>query len=99
MLDDDGVLGIEGAGLGEQGVGNGGLTQETGFAGLLDQLGDAMLPGDDKGEAVVGVAGVELLGLGELSLGGGEIVAVEEAGAFEVGVVGLLKLAFAEGRW
>jgi hypothetical protein len=56
-----------------------------------------MLPGDDKGEAVVGVAGVELLGLGELSLGCREIVAVEKAGAFEVGVIGLLKLAFGEG--
>ncbi len=97
MLGDDGVLGIEGAGLCEEGVGGGGLSEETGFAGLLDQFGDAILAGEDEGEGVVGVAGVELLGFGELGLGGGEVVVVEETGAVEVGVVGLLKLMSADG--
>ena len=66
VLQDDGVLGVEGAGLGEEGVGGSGLTEETGFAGLQNQLGDAMLAGDVEGHGVVGAAGVELVGFGKL---------------------------------
>jgi hypothetical protein len=97
VLGDHGVLGVEGAGLRKEGVGGCGLSQEAGFAGLLDELGDAILVGEDEGHGVVRIAGVELLGLGELGLGCGEVVVVEKASAVEVGVVGLLKLMFIDG--
>ena len=95
VLADDGVLRVEEAGLGEEGLGLVVLAEEAGFAGLLHQFGDVVLVGEGEGPGVVAVGGVELDRFVELGLGAGEVVVVEQAGAGEVGVFGGLGLVFA----
>ena len=88
MLSDNGVLGIERASPGKEGVGSGVMSEEAGFAGLLDEVGDLVLVGDGEGDEIVGVVGVEGEGLAELRLGGGKLFACEEARSGEIGVIG-----------
>jgi len=92
MLEKDGVLRIDGAGLGEEGVGSGGLSEETCLAGLLDEFGYVVLLNDLECTSVVGVIGIEVDGVGNASFGSGKIVAVEEACTLKVGVFGCLNL-------
>ena len=88
MLGDDVVVGVERGGFGEEAVGFGGVAEEAGLGGLLDECGDVVLFGDGEGEGVLGFAGVEGEGAGEAVLGCGGVVGGEVAGAGEVGVVG-----------
>jgi hypothetical protein len=64
------------------------VSEEAGFAGLLDEIRDAVLVGDGEGDEIVRVAGVECEGLAELGLGGGKFSAREEARSCEIGVIG-----------
>jgi hypothetical protein len=64
----------------------------------LDELGDAILAGDDEGEGVVAVVGVESRGALEVLHGGGEILVVDLFRAFKISVVGLAKLFGGDGR-
>ncbi len=97
MLRDDGVVGVELAGFVEQVVGAGGVAGLPCCCRELDEFGDTVFAGDQQGEGVVAVAGVELDGVGEAALGGGEVLVVELARAFEVGVVGLTGLFRGDG--
>jgi hypothetical protein len=96
VFDDETVQWIEGAGLGEQRVGVGGVAEQTSLAGLLNEFSNTVFVGDGKGEGVVGVAGVQLDGFGELGFGGGEIFAVEQACPVKVRVFCSLKLALSD---
>jgi hypothetical protein len=68
-LTDEWAPGIEETGLGKEGLCFFGLAKETGLTGLLYQVGDVALMGECKGLGVVGVRGIELHGLAELSFG------------------------------
>jgi hypothetical protein len=83
VLGDDAVVGVEGAGLFEQGVGTCGVAEQTGFFGVLDELGNAVFAGDEQGESVVAIAGVEGYGALEVLLGGEEVLAMDLFGAVE----------------
>ncbi len=97
MLEDDWVCGVEYAGLGEEGVGLGVVAEHALAAGLLDELGDAVLAGEGKGEGIVVVVGVELDGSGKVGGCVGGVVAVELVGSGEVCVFGLALLAGGDG--
>jgi hypothetical protein len=97
VLGDDGVLRIEGASLSDERGGGGTLTEKAGFAGLLNELSDAVLTDDVEGAAVVGAVGIEPDCLLKLELGAGEVITVEEASSVEVGVLRSLDLALADG--
>ena len=53
----------------EQGVGLGVVAVQAGLGGELDELGEALLAGDDEGERVVAVAGGQLHGALKASSG------------------------------
>jgi hypothetical protein len=92
VLGYDAVVGVEGAGLLEQGVGACGVAEETGLLGVLNELGDAVLAGDEQGEGVVAIAGVEGYGALEVLLGGEEVLAMNFFRAVEISVVGFAGL-------
>jgi hypothetical protein len=97
VLGDDVVLGVESASFGEEHLRPIGLSEEAGFAGLLDEIGDAVFMGECDCLGVLAAGGVKLEGLGELGLGSAEIFVVEEAGSRQESVFRGLLLTFAGG--
>ena len=93
VLRDDGVVGIDGARLGQCGVGLGVVSQQASFGGLLHQRGlRALRVCGLEGQGVVAVVRIELHSAGEAALGGGEIVVLYVLGTFKVGIVGFAGL-------
>ena len=94
MLGDDGIVGVEDVGLGEQVIGLVILAKAAGLGRRLHKLSDAVFADVCQGEDVVAVGGIELYGAGEAALGGRQVSVLDVFCAFKVGIIGLPGLLF-----
>ena len=92
VLKDDGVLGVDRAGLHEEAIGLFVVAVRAGLGGALDKVGEVVLAGDGESKSVVAVERIELGGAGEIGLGLRVILVLEGAGTAEKGVVGFAAL-------
>ena len=92
MLSDNAVLRIEEASFAEQRCGFSILPKKVGFAGLLHQFTDSVLPGDIDRHGVIAIGRIELRGPFKLLLGANQVVVFKQASTSKVGIFSLVEL-------
>ncbi len=87
MLAQEVVAGVNPASLRKQRAGFGGVADQPGLRGGLDQLADALVAGEIQSNRVVRALRVQRSGAKELLLGRGQLMLIEQASPGEVGLL------------